>query len=350
MSTSVAILGATGIVGQKTIALLSRNSNFEIIELVASEYRIGQTFSDACDWREPLISMPKSVGLMKLVSTENLQAKFIVSCLPPEVAKSLEPKLAQQGKMVFSNASAFRMHPDIPLLIPEINYSHLELIRKQPTAGKIITNPNCAAVGIALALAPLVKLSTIEHVSAVTLQSASGAGYPGVASLDVLSNTIPHIAGEADKITEETKRILGSAKVPANFALTAHVHRVPVAYGHVVTLHITFRNDVHTSQVTQAYQSWNKNSSNSLFVFHDKDNRPQATRDLSHDDMRVHIGQVRQGDKANVIGLICLTHNLVRGAAGAVIANMESYLRWSKRVPEIKFSALTKAHETVDHP
>jgi aspartate-semialdehyde dehydrogenase len=327
MSISVAVLGATGVVGQKAIALLSCNSNFDIVELVASDQRIGQTFTEACDWREALMPMPEAIGSMKLVSSENLKADFILSCLPSEIAKSLEPTLAQQGKMVFSNAPAFRMHANVPLLVPEINSSHLSLIESQPTTGKIITNPNCAAVGISLALAPLMQLEKIEHVSVVTLQSVSGAGYPGVASLDILGNTIPHISGEAHKISEETKRILGSPQASANFAVTTDVHRVPVVYGHVVTLHITFRDKVHPRQVTQAYQTSNKNAPG-LFVLHDKDDRPQATKDLRLDDMRAHIGQVRQGDRANVIGLICLTHNLVRGAAGAVIANMESYMRF----------------------
>lgn len=327
MPISVAILGATGVVGQKAIALLSRNPRFNIIELAASEQRTGQVFGEVCDWREPLIPLPEAVASMKISSMQSLQSNYIISCLPSEIAEIEEPKLAEQGKMIFSNASTFRMHREVPLLVPEINEAHLSLLNDQKSSGKIITNPNCSAVGITLALAPLMELGEIEHVSIVTLQSISGAGYPGVPSLDIIGNTIPHIAGEAEKITEETKRILGSAENPANFALTTHVHRVPVMYGHTVTLHVTFKNSIHPAQATESYKAWNDKYPE-LFVLHNKDARPQSTKDLRLDDMRVHIGNLRQGDKQNILGLVCLTHNLVRGAAGAVIANMESYLNF----------------------
>jgi aspartate-semialdehyde dehydrogenase len=264
-----------------------------------------------------------------MCDAQNLQADFIVSCLPADIATNIEPMLAAQGKMVFSNASAFRMTPNVPLLVPEINYPHLFLLAKQSTPGKIITNPNCSAVGITLALAPLMALGEIEHVSVVTLQSISGAGYPGVASLDILGNTIPHIQGEAEKISEETKKILGGVQRPTNFAVTVNVNRVPVIYGHTAIIHVTFSNNVSPKQASEAYGAWHKTSPE-LFVLHHKDGRPQATKDLRHDDMRVHIGHLRQGDKPNILSLVSLTHNLVRGAAGAVIANMESYKRFAE--------------------
>jgi len=324
MSVSVAILGATGVIGQKAIALLARNPWIKIIELVASDRRIGQTFGEVCDWREVLMPMPDSISSIVLKGAKNLLAEFIISCLPSEIARTVEPMLAAQGKIVFSNASTFRMQTNVPLLVPEVNFEHLSLLDSQDTTGKIITNPNCATVGVVLAVAPLMKLAKIAHISVVTLQSISGAGYPGVASLDILGNTIPHIAEEAEKIVEETKKILGSPKNHANFAVTAHVHRVPVMYGHTVTLHITFKDSVDVNQALDAYTAWN-NKYPELFVIHDADERPQSTKDLRQDDMRVHIGQLRQGDRPNVLGLVCLTHNLVRGAAGAVIANIENY-------------------------
>ncbi|MDJ1305429.1 MAG: aspartate-semialdehyde dehydrogenase [Candidatus Midichloria sp.] len=331
MYTSVAILGATGVVGQKAIALLASNPRFNIIELVASDQRIGQTFGEVCDWREPIMSLPQDISKIKLSSAQDLKADFIVSCLPADVAEVVEPALAKQGKIVFSNASAFRMHKNVPLLVPEINFNHLSLLEKQETKGKIITNPNCSVVGVTLALAPLVNLGEIEHVSVVTLQSISGAGYPGVPSLDILGNTIPHISNEVEKITEETKRILGTAENYAGFSVTTHVHRVPVMYGHTVTLHVMFKESVRPEQAIEAYLAWNKKCSE-LFVIHNKNGRPQSTKDLSHNDMCAHIGHLRQGDKPNIIGLVCLTHNLVRGAAGAVIANMESYINFMKGI------------------
>lgn len=330
MPISVAILGATGVVGQKLIALLQNNPHFEIIELVASDQRQGQIFGQVCDWREPLAPLPEKIAQIKLSSANSLKAEYVLSCLPSEVAIELEPILASSGKIVFSNASAFRMDDMVPLLVPEINADHLSLLTKQQTTGKIITNPNCSATGITLALAPLHKLlGGIEHVSIVTMQSVSGAGYPGVPSLDILGNTIPYIKDEAEKITEETKKILGSATTPASFPVTTHVHRVPVMFGHVATLHVTFKNYIKPEQVVACYNKWNEMHPG-LFVMHNKPGRPQATKDLLHNDMRVHIGHLRIGDKPNVIGLIALSHNLVRGAAGAVIANMEQYLHNSK--------------------
>ena len=323
MSIHVAILGATGVVGQKAIALLSSNPNFEIIELVASNERIGKAYREVCDWREPLI---------RLSDFENLKAEFIISCLPAEIAEKIEPMLAVQGKIVFSNASRFRMEDNIPLLVPEINSQHLSLLKSQTTKGKIITNPNCSAVGISLALAPLMRIGEIDHVSSITMQSVSGAGYPGVSSLDILGNTIPHIEGEAEKITEETKKILGSTNKAASFAVTTHVHRVPVIYGHTATLHISFKQEVDLNLAIKSYKDWNLLGEEELFILHANLSRPQAIKDLLHDDMRVHISNIRIGDKKNILGLVVLSHNLVRGAAGAVIANMESYLSFQEGI------------------
>ncbi len=325
MKIPVAILGATGVVGQKAIALLSQKTKFEIIELVASDAKIGKIFKDVCDWREPLTPLPDAVSKIKLSDPKQLKAKYIISCLPTDIANILEPALAKQGKFIFSNASSFRMEKNVPLLIPEINTDHLNLIKNQITEGKIITNPNCSAVGVCLAIAPLMNLEAIEHISIVTMQSLSGAGYPGVSSLDILSNTIPHIPDEANKLTEETKKILGEIVKPADFDITTHVHRVPVFYGHSITLHIMFKDNVKIDDVKLAYKEWNMNKSN-IFVLHDKLGRPQSIRDLTHDDMRVHIGHIFQGDKKNMIGLVSLTHNLVRGAAGAAITNMETFI------------------------
>ncbi len=325
MAISIAILGATGTVGQKLIALLTNNKKFRITELVASEQKAGQIFGEVCDWREPFMPMPDEVASMQLMDASNLKADFVASCLPSDIAANIEPMLANQGKIVFSNASTFRMTPNVPLLIPEINKSHLSLLKNQDTSGKIITNPNCSAVGATLGLAPLMELGEIEHISVATLQSVSGAGYPGVPSLDILSNTIPHIPDEANKITEETKRILGTPISSASFAVTTHVHRVPVLYGHTVTLHVTFKNSVTRNDALSAYSKWNERYPG-LYILHEKNGRPQSTKDLAHNDMRAHIGHLCQGDLPNVIGLVSLTHNLVRGAAGAVITNMESYL------------------------
>lgn len=322
----VAILGASGVVGQKAIALLQDSPHFHVNEVVASDKRIGQKFQDSVDWRETNCNLPIDVGNLILKNALDCKSPFIVSCLPTEMATILEPQLAAAGKLVFSNASSFRMEKNVPLLVPEINEAHLKLLSDQRTLGKIITNPNCSAVGVTLALAPLMELAAIDHVSVVTMQSASGAGLPGVSSLDLMGNTIPHIENEFQKITEETKKILGLINAPANFAISTHVHRVPVHFGHTATLHITFKESVNPQDAISQFQKWNQKFPD-LFLLHDINGRPQPLRDLTANDMRAHIGHIRQGDKPNILGLIVLTHNLVRGAAGAVIANMTAYLK-----------------------
>lgn len=326
MSISVAILGASGVVGQKVIALLAKNNKFTIEELVTSSRREGKVYEQSCDWHEEL-PMPQNIRNKIIVGLQDIKSDYVISCLPAKEAMTIEPFLAEKGKIIFSNASAFRMHTNVPLLIPEVNIHHISLLKQQHTEGKIITNPNCAAVGVALALRPLMDLETIKHVSVVTLQSISGAGYSGINSMAILNNTIPYIAQEAEKITTETKKILGEKHKKVNFAITTNVHRVPVKFGHVVNLHISFSNKVSASQVNEIYMAWNS-TYNNLYKLYDDPLYPQSLN-LTADDMRVHIGNIAQGDGCNIISLITLTHNLVRGAAGAVISNLESYLNYN---------------------
>lgn len=321
----VAILGATGTVGQKAIALLSRDDRFKITQLIASEGRCGQRYGSVVDWREPFCKLDSSVADLTLMGFNEVTAPFVISALPAEVASIEEPKLAQRGLHVFSNASAFRMEPDTPLLIPQINRSHLNLVDRQKTPGKIITNPNCATVFLTCGLAPLLKLGTLEHLSVVTLQSTSGAGYPGVSSMDILGNLIPYIDGEEAKIVEETKKILGTPDNPASFSITVHVNRVPVLYGHTIAMHLYYREPVRSEAAREAFNQWNQ-SHPGLYVVHEDNTRPQPLRDITHDDHRVHIGRLKMGDKPNILGLIAMGNNLVLGAAGAAIANMKAFL------------------------
>jgi aspartate-semialdehyde dehydrogenase len=179
------------------------------------------------------------------------------------------------------------------------------------------------------ALRPLQDLGVIEHVNVVTMQSLSGAGYPGVPSFDLIGNVIPHISGEEDKIQAETKKILGEVESPARFGVTVHVHRVPVLYGHLVALHVRFASAVTARDVRAQFTAWNEKFPG-LFVIHDRPDRPQPARDLSAYDMSFHVGRIKQGDDPRVVGLVSLGHNLVRGAAGAAIANMEAFLNSSE--------------------
>jgi aspartate-semialdehyde dehydrogenase len=321
----VAVVGATGVVGQRLLALSSHAPWIKVVEVAASSARSGQIFGQICSWRD-VAQMPHPIGQLICSDTANISAPYILSCLPSDVAEECELGWAQKGHHVFSNASAFRMNPHVPLLIPEVNADHLSLIQNQTTTGKIITNPNCSATGIALALAPIVRHTRIRHVSIVTLQSISGAGYPGISSMDVLGNTIPDIPGEAEKISQELKKILGKPGLACTLPITATVHRVPVLYGHVATLHILLDRECSEAEIGSLYHQWNLEMGQELFMGYKPSDRPQARRDLSENDMRIHIGPILQGSGTLMLSFNILSHNLVRGAAGAVLANLRCFL------------------------
>ncbi|RYZ99850.1 MAG: aspartate-semialdehyde dehydrogenase [Proteobacteria bacterium] len=319
----VAILGATGPVGQKVISLLEDHPRFFVAELAASEGRAGKRYGDSVAWKNEY-PLPKRVADLLLRPMLEVQSECVISALPTEVALEIEPALSARGHLVSSNAAAFRMAKDVPLLIPEVNSSHLSLLKDQARAGRIVTNPNCSTVFLTSALRPF------EHVSVVTMQALSGAGYPGVASFDLLGNVIPHIGGEEAKIEEETKRILGTPTTPAPFDLTVHVHRVPVVHGHTIAAHVRFKKEVSVKKAREAFLAWQEREPNFL-AFHEEIDRPQPARDLNPHEMRTHVGRLKQGGDPRVIGFISLGHNLVRGAAGAAIANLTAVLDQRER-------------------
>lgn len=321
MKTPIAILGATGVVGQKMIAMLASSKQFEIAELVASPQNAGKKYADACTWRE-FSPLPLQQASMVLKNPSDVTSTFVLSALPTDLAAEVEPMLASKGHWVISNASTFRMHREVPLIIPEINPHHLRLIERQSTSGKIITNPNCSTVFLTMGLHPLRELGEIESVSVVTLQALSGAGYPGVSGLDAVGNIIPFINNEEDKIENESQKILGDLDLPANFGATVHVHRVPVLHGHTVAMHVTFKNEVNVADATATFARLEKELPHA-YKLHTLNDRPQPARDLGDFDNRTHIGRLKQGHNNKTIGLIALGHNLVRGAAGAAIANLQ---------------------------
>jgi aspartate-semialdehyde dehydrogenase len=322
----VAVVGASGTVGQKVLALSAYLPWIRVTEVAGSDARANAPLS-SCPWRE-VLPMPKTLSSLRFCTMDDVSAPYILSCLPSDVAEQYEPLWAKKGHHVFSNASTFRMSPDIPLLIPEINSHHLSLIDGQKTPGKRINNPNCSATALACALAPILRNHPVRHISIVTLQSISGAGYPGVSSMDILGNTIPHIPGEAPKIVVELQKILGSVTDPLCTPITVNVHRVPVLYGHAATIHLLL--DDPTPDVMNAYDQFNQ--THPIFALHDGHDRPQALRDLSHDDMRIHMGPIHTaalGSDSSVVAVNILSHNLVRGAAGAVLANLACFLNAS---------------------
>ncbi|MFZ4713345.1 MAG: aspartate-semialdehyde dehydrogenase [Bacteriovoracaceae bacterium] len=324
---NVAILGATGTVGQKAISMLANHPFLQISEIAASSGNAGKRFGDVVNWRDES-DLPQNIADMILKNPKEVTAPYAISALPSESAAQIEPYLAEKGIHIFSNASTYRMDEKTPLLIPEINPDHINLIQTQKTKGKIVTNPNCSTVMLACALKPLMSLGKLTHVSVVTLQAASGAGYPGVPSLDLIGNTIPFIGSEEDKVETESLKILGLLEAGtiknAPFDITCHVNRVPVADGHSVIIHAFYEKEVKAESVTKAFME-----NNQLYKVHSEDNRPQPKRDLTAYDMRIHIGRIKQGATPNVVGLLSLGHNLVRGAAGAAIINLEHFLKSS---------------------
>ena len=259
-----------------------------------------------------------------------LKTNFILSALPADIALNTETMLAQKGKWVISNASAHRMKKNIPLVIPEVNPDHLRLLESQTTAGKIITNPNCSTIFIALALKPLMLLGKIEHVSIVTMQAISGAGYPGIPACDILGNIIPNIPGEEQKIESELRKILGEKSKPQTFEITVHTNRVPVLHGHTTVLHVRFNKEISEKNVRKVFQDANK-LHYKTYNIHKGEQSPQPRQDLSDTDNRVHIGHIKISSDGLTVGLITMGHNLVRGAAGAAILNLEAILEYKKK-------------------
>src|SRR6267142_249308 len=260
---SVGILGATGIVGQRFIQLLEHHPWFEISWLADSDRAEGRPYAEAARWRLKT-AIPGRVAQM-IVSPANPAGapKIIFAALDASIAKELEPQFAASGCAVVSNSSALRMQSDVPLVIPEVNADHICLIETQPwrraSGGFAVTNPNCSAIGLVLALAPLHQLFGLETVMAVTMQAVSGAGYPGVASLDILGNVIPYIAKEEEKMEEETQKLLGrmngSSIVPAGFAMSAQCNRVAVEDGHTESVSVKLKKKVQPAEIIKV---WNE--------------------------------------------------------------------------------------------
>jgi aspartate-semialdehyde dehydrogenase len=320
----VGILGATGLVGQHLIALLHRHPWFRVTWIAASERSAGRLYRDI-PWR---IDADRSLDADKLVldiPRPGDGPALIFSALESTAARDLEPAFASAGHTVISNASAHRMRADVPLIVPEINAAHLALIDSQPWDGALITNPNCSTIFLTLALAPLAPFG-IRAVTVSTLQALSGAGHPGVPSLDAVGNVIPFIPEEEEKIERETLRILD-----ARFALSAQTTRVPVANGHTELVSVGFDSPVTAADVRHAWQQFAGSDvvrslptapANPLHYV-EGDDRPQPRFDLRRDNgMSVAIGRLRP---CAVLDwrFVALGHNLLRGAAGAALLNAE---------------------------
>ncbi|HRE47199.1 MAG TPA: aspartate-semialdehyde dehydrogenase [Aggregatilineales bacterium] len=333
----VAVLGATGTVGQRFIQLLADHPWFTVTEVAASERSAGKPYEEACQWKLPG-AIPADVARLKVLPLEAaFTAPIIMSALPGEVAKYLEPALAAAGHLVSSNTSANRMGQDIPLLLPEINADHVRLIdaqRARGWAGGLVTMSNCTIVGVVMALAPLRRFG-IERVNLVSMQAISGAGYPGVSSFDILDNVIPYIGGEEDKAESEPKKILGAlAEGEINaFAMdiSAACHRVPVMDGHTVAVSVGFRQRPTEAEIRQAWETFSGHPLSAALPSHpapviayvEESDRPQPRRDRdSGRGMTTTIGRLRPCSVLDY-KFVTLSHNTIRGAAGGAILNAE---------------------------
>ncbi len=335
----VAILGATGTVGQKFLALLADHPWFEVVQVTASAGRIGQRFGDSVHWRES-VPLPGPVADLTLTATEpGPPVAIAFSALDAVIAREVEPAFAAAGALVVSNASAFRMAEDVPLLIPEVNADQLALLdgqrRTRGWTGALVTNPNCSTAALVTALAPLHQAFGLRRAVVATLQAASGAGYPGVPSLDLLDNVIPYIGGEEPKIEAETNRLLGRLEagrvVPAAIDVSAMVHRVPVLDGHLVSASLAFDRPptpAEAAEVLAAFQGpatvrGLPSSPERPIEVDPRDDRPQPRLDRQRGaGMTVTVGRIRPCP-VHHLRLVALGHNLVRGAAGAAIQNAE---------------------------
>ncbi|MHC1631732.1 MAG: aspartate-semialdehyde dehydrogenase [Methanotrichaceae archaeon] len=328
------VLGATGAVGQRFIEQLWNHPWFELTCLAASERSAGKKYCDAARWRLEH-ELPPEIGEIEVVKVdpENVDADVVFSALPAGEARKIEADFADAGFVVASNASAYRFEEDVPLMIPECNPDHLDLIKVQQDGrgwdGYIVTNPNCTTIMFALTLKPLMTMG-IQRVMLASMQAVSGAGYEGVPSMAILGNVIPYIPDEEEKVEREAQKILGTFDgekkiVDVGFGVSASCHRVPVMDGHTEALWVEMAGDPTPDDVREAFLTFNPGLSDlptepeAPIVVRDEPDRPQPRLDKNAGNgMSVSVGRIREGIRYIVMG-----HNTIRGAAGASVLNAE---------------------------
>jgi aspartate-semialdehyde dehydrogenase len=348
MRQKIGILGATGMVGQRFIQLLENHSWFEVDWLAASDRSSGKKYGEAVRWKLDT-PLPERIAAMPVSPATPAGApKVIFAALDADIARELEPQFAAAGCAVISNSSAFRMEPSVPLVIPEVNGDHLPLLENQTwrkkSGGYIVTNPNCSAIGLVMALKPIVDRFGIEAIFVSTMQAVSGAGYPGVASLDILGNVVPYIKNEEEKMEQETLKLLGrlDGKVVAPLAakMTAHCNRVAVEDGHTESVSIKLGSKATRDDLIAAWAEFAPLKGRDLptapaqpVEYVAADDRPQPRLDrMRGAGMAATVGRVRP------CGLLdwkftVLSHNTIRGAAGAALLNAELLVSLGKLDP-----------------
>jgi aspartate-semialdehyde dehydrogenase len=338
-SIDVGILGGTGMVGQHFIRFLQGHPWFNVTWLGASDRSAGKKLKDATSWRLDGDLPTRAAEIVVSDSKPSANApRLMFSAMDASVATDIERAFAQAGHIVVSNSRNHRMDADVPLIVPEVNPGHLALLHGQQKTrgwkGMIVTNPNCSTVVLTMALAPLVKFG-IQKIIAATMQAVSGAGYPGVASMDILANVIPFIGSEEEKMEQETQKILGTfangAVTPLPARVSAHCNRVAVADGHIVTTSVELAKKPSVADVQAAIESFQsvpqqrKLPSAPLqpLVYLSQADRPQPRRDAMRENgMAVTVGRLRECPVLD-IKLVACGHNTIRGAAGAAVLNAE---------------------------
>ncbi len=334
----VGILGATGMVGQQFVKFLQNHPWFEIAWMGASDRSAGKLYREATSWRLDG-AMPAGVWNLEVQECKPANApRLVFSSMDASVATEIERDFAKAGHVVVSNSRNHRMEPDVPLLIPDVNPDHLKIIPHQQRIrgwkGQIATNPNCSTVVLAMALAPL-KQFGITRVVATTMQAISGAGYPGVASMDINANVIPFIGGEEEKMQQETQKILGDfagdSLRPLNAKVSAHCNRVPVVDGHTVTVSVELERKPSQDEIIRAMVNHRSvpqerklpSAPAQPIIYMEENDRPQPRRDVERErGMAVFVGRMRECPVLDY-KFVALGHNTIRGAAGAAVLNAE---------------------------
>ena len=336
----VGILGATGVVGQRFIQLLEDHPQFEVTALAASDRSQGKPFAQACTWRLPGDMPARVKQIIVQPPAPPLDCDLVFSSLPSDIAKESEEEFAGAGYPVISNSSSHRMSADVPLLIPEVNADHLALIDVQRKnrgfdRGFIVTNPNCSAIVVVMALQPLHAKFGVTSCVVTTMQALSGAGYPGVASLDATDNVIPFIGGEEEKIEAETLKLLGryqnGAIAEPDMTVSAQCNRVNVSDGHLASIRVKLERAASIDDIRAAFTSFTSepqhlklhSAPERPIIVRDENDRPQPRLDRdSGKGMSVTVGRIT-ADNVLDYRFVALGHNTIRGAAGAAILNAE---------------------------
>lgn len=339
----VAVLGATGMVGQRFIELLSNHPWFELVALAASESHGGRAYGEATRWRLPGTEMPTAAALLPVLPcrpTALPHVKIVFSALPGEVAGEIEVDFARAGMAVFSNAKNYRMAPDVPLIVPEVNADHAASIIHQRKlrgwSGSIVTNANCSATPLVMALKPLQQAFGVRKVLVTTLQAISGAGYPGMPSYDILDNAIPFISGEEEKVEQETRKMLGTWEEGQGFTdapitVSAQCNRVATREGHLECVSVELGTNASEKDIIAAWEHYQAEpqqlrlpiAPEHALIYRTEPDRPQTLRDRdAGQGMAVTIGRLRS---CPILGhkFVLLGHNTIRGAAGGSILNAE---------------------------